>query len=88
MRFPNCRSVLFAPANQRKLLDKLLQSGADVVVADLEDAVPADTRSKSIARSVLAQWLPAVGERHARPHVFVRVNGPKTPWHGRRSAND
>ncbi|TMS58586.1 CoA ester lyase [Imbroritus primus] len=66
------RSYLFVPANRPERLDKALQSGADAVIVDLEDAVPpADKRA---ARESLLAWLTAEAS------VLVRVNGPDTEW--------
>jgi citrate lyase subunit beta/citryl-CoA lyase len=67
------RSYLFVPANRPDRFVKALQSGADAVIVDLEDAVPAQLKAE--ARSTLAAWL---SEQHP---VYVRVNGPGTEWH-------
>ena len=40
MSLATARSLLFAPGNDEHRLEKALAAGADVVVADLEDAVP------------------------------------------------
>jgi citrate lyase beta subunit len=37
----SARSLLFAPGNDERKLRRALEAGADVVIADLEDAVPA-----------------------------------------------
>ena len=34
----SARSLLFAPGNEERKLRKALEAGADIVVADLEDA--------------------------------------------------
>lgn len=49
------RSVLFSPGDQADLLQKAPESGADVVVFDLEDAVapPAKTEARETVRSVV-----------------------------------
>lgn len=70
-------SFLFVPATQPERLPKALASGADVVIADWEDAVaPAD---KERARTALAQ---AVGtlEKSARARLLVRINSEGSPW--------
>jgi citrate lyase beta subunit len=69
------RSVLFAPGNDRGKLEKALECGADVVVADLEDAVPPD--EKAAARSLTAELL--AGARTASV-LAVRVNGAETAF--------
>ena len=66
------RSLLFVPAHDADRLDAAYASGADAVVADLEDAVPIDLKEE--ARSVLAAVLPhATGAAR-----LVRVNAPET----------
>ena len=66
------RSLLFVPAHDRQRLAAAFASGADAVVADLEDAVPPDRKDE--ARHVVAEFLPAAGGA-AR---LVRVNPPET----------
>jgi citrate lyase subunit beta/citryl-CoA lyase len=76
------RSYLFAPGNQPKLLDRVFRSGADAVVLDLEDAVPA--QEKAAARRLVAATVegvhapkPADGSVPG-PRVFVRINSTGT----------
>lgn len=71
-------SFLFVPATRPERLPKALQSGADMVIADWEDAVaPAD---KDAARAALltacAQLSRAQCER-----LLVRINAADTAWH-------
>jgi len=64
----HARSLLFAPGSDERKLANALASEADLVVADLEDAVaPAE---KPAAREVVARVAPKV----------VRVNGADTEW--------
>jgi citrate lyase subunit beta / citryl-CoA lyase len=72
------RSVLFAPANRPQLIAKLPRSNPDVVVLDLEDAVPAAEKvgARALARSA-AETLLALDDG---PAVVVRVNAPSTEW--------
>ncbi|MBX3090066.1 MAG: CoA ester lyase [Cryobacterium sp.] len=49
------RSYLYVPADQRKLLEKALDRGADALIVDLEDSVAAS--QKSVARSEAFKWL-------------------------------
>jgi citrate lyase subunit beta/citryl-CoA lyase len=66
------RSLLFVPAHEADRLDAAYASGADAVVADLEDAVPIDRKEE--ARAVLVAVLP-----HAKGAArLVRVNAPET----------
>lgn len=49
------RTLLFVPGNRPERFDKALASGADAVVLDLEDSVPA--ADKAAAReAIVAQW--------------------------------
>ena len=41
------RSHLYAPGNNPKLLDKVWAAGADAVILDLEDAVPAGEKERA-----------------------------------------
>lgn len=71
----SARSLLFVPGNDARKLEKALAAGADAVVADLEDAVPA--AEKETARKLVADRL-----AHARTEslLAVRVNGAGTPF--------
>ena len=65
------RSVLFSPGDQARKLEGALDSSADVVVFDLEDAVaPSD---KEAARSVVTEVLTGVDDA-THPEVLVRLN--------------
>jgi citrate lyase subunit beta/citryl-CoA lyase len=69
------RSVLFLPASNPRAIARARESGADLVVLDLEDAVkPAD---KDAAREAAVQ---AVSSDWPMP-VAIRVNGVGTEWH-------
>ncbi|MGH3135373.1 MAG: HpcH/HpaI aldolase/citrate lyase family protein [Gaiellaceae bacterium] len=69
------RSLLFAPGNDERKLRKALSSGADAVIADLEDAVtPVE---KSVARELAARVL-AQAEGDALR--LVRVNAADSEW--------
>src|ERR1700694_1410624 len=63
------RSWLFAPGHDEKLLAKVFDADADVVLLDLEDAVP--PRLKDRARELVA-------EAAAHRSCWVRVNRPLT----------
>ncbi|WP_287965004.1 CoA ester lyase [Diaphorobacter sp.] len=70
-------SFLFVPATQPERLPKALASGADLVIADWEDAVaPAD---KERARTALADALTALPAPQ-RARLLVRINSEGTPW--------
>ena len=71
-------SFLFIPATRPERLGKAMGSGADMVIADWEDAVaPAD---KEGARQALAQAVEAL-EGAQRARLLVRINAEGTPWH-------
>lgn len=69
------RSALFVPATRLDRMRKALDSGADTVIIDLEDAV--EPGAKAAARDALTAFL----DTHAGPPVWVRVNDASTPWH-------
>jgi citrate lyase subunit beta/citryl-CoA lyase len=62
------RSVLFAPGNHARRVAKALASDADLVVLDLEDAVP--ITHKAAARRTIRE---ALSQSH-RPRVYVRTS--------------
>lgn len=72
------RSLLFAPAGRADLVAKLPRSNPDAVVIDLEDAVPAD--HKAAARAGVGALVEDLRSRAPELAVYVRVNGPETPW--------
>lgn len=67
------RAVLFVPANDERKLEKARELGADLVVADLEDAVAES--EKTAARAVARAALPSLAAGVA---AAVRVNGLET----------
>jgi citrate lyase subunit beta/citryl-CoA lyase len=72
------RSYLFVPGNRPERFDKAMAAGADAVILDLEDAVPA--AEKNAARKAVQQWL-RTREATASPQVLVRINACGTPQH-------
>lgn len=72
------RSFLFVPASRPERFAKALESGADCVILDLEDAVAPD--QKCAARDRMADRLPAF-TREQLARTLVRVNAADTPWH-------
>ena len=67
------RTLLFVPGHRPLLFDKAAAAGADLVVLDLEDAVP--PAEKDEARRAVASWLAAGGV------AAVRLNSSGTSWH-------
>lgn len=70
------RSLLFVPGDSPKKLEKGLNSGADVLLVDLEDSVALDAKEE--ARRVTAAFLSEQSRSAERPRLFVRVNGLTT----------
>ena len=68
------RSLLFAPGNESRKVEKLARFGADAIVLDLEDAVAAD--QKIAARSMVRAALPDL----RGPIRCVRVNALWRVW--------
>ncbi|WP_210208477.1 HpcH/HpaI aldolase/citrate lyase family protein [Rhodoplanes roseus] len=66
------RSLMYVPANVRRFVDKAPQAGADAVILDLEDSVPA--AAKEAARDGLAEAVGIV--RQGPSQVLVRINRP------------
>ena len=75
--FSHLRSLLFAPGSDERKLRKALESAADGVVADLEDAVAPDEKAaaREVVRRVLGTAVTGSG-----PPAAVRVNGVETPY--------
>jgi citrate lyase subunit beta/citryl-CoA lyase len=66
------RSLLFAPADSDRKLDKAFASGTDAVIIDLEDSVALE--AKPLARERAAQFLNGVASAAQRPRLIVRIN--------------
>lgn len=64
------RTALFVPGNRPDRVDKAINSISDVVIIDLEDAVP--PAEKEAARSVAGAKV----SENAKRRIFVRVNAP------------
>jgi citrate lyase subunit beta / citryl-CoA lyase len=64
------RSYLFAPGHNEKLVGKVFDAGADAVILDLEDAVPAE--HKAAARDNVVEAM-------ASHPTWVRINAAQTP---------
>jgi citrate lyase subunit beta/citryl-CoA lyase len=65
------RSLLFVPVLNERLVQRAGARGADVIVLDLEAAVPAELKTQ--AREQLATAVPSMREQCV-PNVAVRVN--------------
>jgi len=74
---PPLRSLLFAPGNHARRVDKALTLDADAVILDLEDAVA--IAEKVAARAMVAAAL----DRPRQGQLYVRVNAHDTDFcHG------
>jgi citrate lyase beta subunit len=71
------RSLLFTPGTAREKLHKSLETTADALIWDLEDAVHPSEKDK--ARSTVRDVLDSFDKPHRRP-IFLRVNAVGTPW--------
>ena len=69
---PVWRSMLYVPANNSRFIDKAHTRGADAIILDLEDSVPASERDA--ARAMLGASAEKAGQAGA--DVVVRVNRP------------
>ncbi len=68
------RSLLFAPANHARRVEKALTLPADAVILDLEDAVAIS--EKPAARPLILEAL----EKPRTGRLYVRVNALSTEW--------
>jgi citrate lyase subunit beta/citryl-CoA lyase len=67
-------TALYVPANRPDRFAKAVAAGPDLVVFDLEDAVP--VADKADARGWAVAWVAA----HAGDRVEIRVNALTSPW--------
>lgn len=69
-RVAQARTFLFVPGNRPERFEKAARSGADVIVLDLEDSVPA--AGKTAARAAIAQAWPSLQSLNVP--LVVRMN--------------
>jgi citrate lyase subunit beta/citryl-CoA lyase len=74
------RSLLFVPGHKTDWVDKAVAAGADAVVLDLEDAIPA--QEKEATRTVVGESIEGIRKRHPKVGLLVRVNGLATRMTG------
>ena len=77
MLLRHARSLLFLPASNARAIAKARTLPCDMVILDLEDAVPDD--AKEAARTGAVE---ALGEGFGGRLAAVRINVAGTPWHG------
>lgn len=75
-QFLDCRSWLFAPASNPKILYSSLVYKPDAIIFDLEDAVA--LKDKEDARELLIEALKTID--YGKTPIFARVNSLKTPF--------
>lgn len=68
------RSALFVPGNRPELVDKAVDTAADAIIIDLEDAVSLDKKEE--ARRHAREKV----KQHRERHIIVRVNGINTDF--------
>jgi citrate lyase subunit beta/citryl-CoA lyase len=66
------RSMLFVPGQMTSWVEKGIAAGADALILDLEDAVPAD--SKQEAREAVVQTIASLRDRETKCDLWVRPN--------------
>lgn len=71
----SARSYLFVPGHQPERYAKALASGADAVIVDLEDAVPAADKAAA-AQALRDAWPKLDASR-----MLIRINPRSTRWH-------
>jgi len=64
------RSFLFVPGNRESMLEKAAGAGADALILDLEDSVPAG--DKIVARELVSGKIAELSRKQQR--VWVRIN--------------
>ncbi|MFE1715090.1 HpcH/HpaI aldolase/citrate lyase family protein [Streptomyces sp. NPDC058728] len=70
---PVPRSYLYVPGDRPEMLAKAAARGADALIVDLEDAVPASCKDRALA--LVRAWLAeAAAPGRTPPEVWIRVN--------------
>lgn len=74
------RSFLFVPASRVDRFEKALDTEADAVIIDLEDAVAID--AKAAARDALCDWVEEQikEDESVLKRIWVRINPLNSPW--------
>jgi citrate lyase subunit beta / citryl-CoA lyase len=74
------RSVLFVPGHKEGWPSKAVAAGADGVILDLEDAVPANLKAE--AREIVAESIRRLAGGSRKVGVYVRLNALETGMTG------
>lgn len=72
------RSLLSVPGHREAMHAKALTSDADIIMFDLEDAVPLDQKEK--ARQQVIRTLSSIGSLSPAKTLAVRINDLSTPF--------
>jgi len=75
---PFVRSKLFVPGSRPELFCKALESAADALCFDLEDAVLPEQKLQ--ARTQVAEAVRSAGALPCRPLLIVRINAMDSVW--------
>lgn len=70
------RSILFVPAHRGTWVEKAIAAGADGLIIDLEDSVPANLKDE--ARPIAAESIRRVRETNDQVGLYVRINSLDT----------
>jgi citrate lyase subunit beta / citryl-CoA lyase len=70
------RSMLFVPGHRKTWAEKAVGSGADAIILDLEDSVPADMKAET--RHIVAETIRELAKNHPQVGVYVRLNALET----------
>ena len=74
------RSLLFVPGHREGWAAKAVAAGADAVILDLEDSVPADMKAET--RHIVAGTIGELAKNHPDVGVYVRLNALETGMTG------
>jgi citrate lyase subunit beta/citryl-CoA lyase len=77
MLLRHARSLLFLPASNARAIEKVRGLPCDMVILDLEDAVPDDRKDEARDAAVAA-----TAEGFGSRLVGIRINVAGTQWHG------
>ena len=66
------RSLLFVPGDSPKKIEKAFQSGADILLLDLEDSVAPSAKAE--ARAIVADFIKQASRQSNAPKLYVRIN--------------
>ena len=73
-QYPPIRTALFVPGDRPERVDKAVAAGADMVIIDLEDAVPISKKAE------VRPWVRDKVQQHKDKLLMVRVNALDTGY--------